>query len=77
MIVAIIGDEYEGYWLDDDVSSWSTAYKIDITQKFWERYKAFRDEEDFINCKLHNYYKDCKEQEIIKKSKDGIKPVGF
>ena len=76
MIVKIIGDTYEGYYITDDLS-WGIGYEIDITQKFWERYKAYVAEEEFIRSKLHRYFSECKEQEILNKSKNGIKPIGF
>lgn len=76
MIVKIIGDNYEGYYITDDLS-WGIGYEIDVTEKFWERFKAYAAEQEFIQSKLHRYYEDCKKQELINKTKDGKQPIGF
>ena len=75
MIVAIYDNDSGEYSICASEEFAGCSYHIDITQKFWERYNAYEAEREFIQSKLHSYYQAAKQHEIIKKSKDGIKPV--
>jgi uncharacterized protein (DUF4213/DUF364 family) len=63
------------YYLCDDVPSF--GYAIDVTQKFVDRYNAYEAEREFIQSKLHKYYTEAKEKELLKKCEAGVPSKGF
>lgn len=78
MIVCIYNTDGGDYRLCAGEESISCETKIDVTQKFYERYQAYEAEEEFIQSKLHRYYQEAKTASILKKSREeGIPSKGF
>lgn len=77
MIVAIIGDRYEGYWMDKDIASWPTMPHVDVTQKFFERYEAYEAEREYVQSKLHRYSEEAIQKKLLEDCSKGRKSIGF
>lgn len=77
MIVAVYDTDSGDYALCAEEDFLGCSTKIDVTQKFYERYQSYEAEREFIQSKLHRYYRDAVEHNILKKSKEGKPSVGF
>lgn len=77
MIVAIYDTDSGEYALAAEEEFLSFCTKIDVTQKFYERYQAYEAEREFIQSKLHTYYQDAQRHQLMKETEKGIPSKGF
>lgn len=74
MIVGVCSGDVS-YYISDNIDE--ANYAIDVTQKFLDRYKACEAEYEFIQSKLHKYFMEAREKELLKKCETGIPSKGF
>jgi hypothetical protein len=77
VIVSIYSGDSGDYSICPEEEFMGCGYKVDVTQKFFDRYMAYEAEQEFIQSKLHRYYTEAKQKQTLENSKQGIQPKGF